>query len=55
MAKLAENLAITKLADALRAGVKDDATLLALIEDMENHGKTAMGLWEKLDAARLDR
>lgn len=54
-AKLAENVAITKLANALRSGVKDDKTLLALVEGMETAGEAAEALWEKLDKARLDR
>lgn len=55
VAQEVEGTAVTALHDALKAGIRDDETLMALTDRMtETHNKK-MDIWDQLQQFRLDK
>ena len=55
VAQEVEGAAVTALNDALKAGVRDDATLMALTDRMTETHNRKMDTWDELQQFRLDK
>lgn len=55
VAQEVEGAAVTALNDALKAGVRDDATLMALTDRMTETHNRKMDIWDELQQFRLDK
>lgn len=51
----AESAAITALHDAMKSGMKDNKTLMALTECMNETHNKKMDIWDELQQFRLDK
>lgn len=55
LAQDAEGDAVTALHNALKAGIRDDVTLMALTDHMTEMHNKKMDIWDQLQQFRLDK
>lgn len=55
VAQDAEGVAIANLLSAMKSGIRDDATLMALTDRMTETHNNKMDIWDQLQQHRLDK